>query len=738
MQRIDTSADVRRDSTTMEPLTPTRFSLPVLGPLTRGEEILQFERMRHQIYMVEALRGLKITNPIVHSHPQCQYSPIRWNQLKTIHFSDLVMDKVQKGCVLKCRTVVEPLLFVSLQLLVEDIEGGAKVMMLSLDNYVNERNVMELNVLFPVGRELWIRSPCVKSHEGRPIIRVEDPMNVKLRLSSREIERILEYGPTDAHGWKTKGNELAKRGRLVEAVEAYATGISNAGGNRKIRASLLRRRAGLLYELGKYQAAHIDATESLKFRNVDKTKILLANILLELRSYRKALDLVQQVNEDCSDDLESLLHVLKTCVKEYEEGKYDQIAIAGEALLHDRVLHADYISSDVELRADGVAERGLFATRRIKAGTLFIASKAILCVYADELQEPTHTDGETKDKFDAVREEFVDRLIKMLRKGTARRILQLAGGSQSYDTTLDLRRDDVYDNERVYFVPEEIKQIVQRNSFGGAQRSSALARAVSDSENNSVGGGALFFAPSFLNHSCVPNSTYFTIGDMMFVTTNHDVEEDEELTIHYLYAEKQSERGRNETLERVWDFICHCELCEWERSNEDTCSKAEEILNQSLEQTKTTSPDQAVKQLLSARKKLYRQYRIAMPKIDLVSALTAPPDPPPPSLAKYLIVLYRELSRLVRESNLSVEMSGLINAEYHFIQGPYSHYERIGVIGLPAVRVWEFLFQNPSSLSAADTEAWLDEARRTHDTLLGDGHFAYQYAKFIDGVRSGT
>src|SRR5579871_6207255 len=113
--KIDTSLMNRRDSTTMEPMTPTRF--PVLGPLTRDEEILQFERLRHQIHIVEALRGLKISTPIVHDGRMSSLH-VPWRKLKTVHFSALAMDKVQEGCMIKCRTVVEPLLFGSLQVLV--------------------------------------------------------------------------------------------------------------------------------------------------------------------------------------------------------------------------------------------------------------------------------------------------------------------------------------------------------------------------------------------------------------------------------------------------------------------------------------------------------------------------------------------------------------------------------------------------------------------------------------------
>ena len=736
----------RRGSTSMEPMTPHRQSL--LGPLTRSEEILQFERLRHQIHIVEALRGLKINTPpsrdSQRSHPRRP-----WRKLQTISFADLVMDKEHEGCMIKCRTVVEPLLFGSLQTLVEEMDGGYKVMMVSIDNFVNGMNVMELGVLFPVGRQLWIRNPCVKAHEGRPIIKVDDPINLKLRQTSREIERILEYGPADAKGWKIKGNEMIKKGKLTEAADAYSSGINYMGGSNKLRASLFRRRAEVLYKMEKYQAARRDALSSLTIEKNDKTFFILAKILLELRSYSTSLDYLHQMSE-MDDDAEKLLRQLSTCDIEHRDGIYHVIPIAEEAHRNDRVVHADYVSPNVELRADGIGGRGLFAKKKLPGGTLLVVSKAVLCVYADEI--PKHPEiqplvsfkftedeklEETKDMFDIVRQQFVERLTQMLSNGSGRRILQLAGGSQANDTSFDLRRDDVYDND-FHFLPDQVKEIVTRNSFGGAQRSQILASAADDSQQSKVGGGALFYAPSFFNHSCVPNSTYFTIGDMMFVKTNRDVEEGEELMIHYIYVEKLNEKERNETLERVWGFTCQCELCEWERDNEETCSAADKIVEKVLAFAKTAIPEAAVKKLISAKKKLYQLYRFPMPHIDHLIALDIPfPVPPSSSLASYLVLIFRELSQGdIRDYIRDTELSGPVNAEYHFLLKSYSHYERVCVTGRPALRVWQHLYLHHNSTSSETVDAWLNEARKAHDMLLGEGHFDYQYGGVIKEVIS--
>jgi tetratricopeptide (TPR) repeat protein len=729
------SPPVRRDSTNMEPMTLPRISL--LGPLTRSEEILQFERFRHQIHIVEALRGLSISHPLAHND-RPSYPTHPWRQLQALHFSDLIMDKVHEGCVIKCRTVVEPILFGSVQVLVEEVDEGYRVMMVSIHNYINERNAMELGALFPVGREIWIRNPCAVSHEGRAMIRVENPVNLKFRQTAREIERILEYGPTDAKGWKTKGKTLATRGKLEEALVAYNTGLVYAGENSKLRASLHRKRAALFFDMGKFQAARIEALSSLAAETDDRTLLLLAKTLLELRSYRAALNYTFQSLSPSKECL-SLRKQLFTCVKENEEGTYDTISIAVEAQENDHLVHADYISRKIELREGGIAGRGLFATDNLKAGTLLIASKAILCVFVDEIAAQTIDQGEEEGKglFDSIRDEFIDRLSQMVHLGSARRILQLAGGPFSYQMDIDLRRDDVYDTDAIQFMPDQIRKIVTKNSFGGAQRSKSLMQPMTEGEQREIGGGAVFYAPSFINHSCVPNATYFTIGDMMFVRANRDIQEGEEISIHYLYVDQLDEEERNETLNRVWEFTCYCELCEYEKSHEEICTSANSIVKKALSFSKSASVDATVKKLLATRKKIYQLYRISAPQINVLTAIKSSPAVLPAALARNLIPLLRELTKVLRQASYyGVELIGPTNAEYHFLLCYYSHYERIGVAGLPALRVWAALMRSSKSPDETIVEEWLQQAREAHDMLLGDGHFQHQHGKFIKEIKA--
>ena len=222
----------------------------------------------------------------------------------------------------------------------------------------------------------------------------------------------------------------------------------------------------------------------------------------------------------------------------------------------------------------------------------------------------------------------------------------------------------------------------------------------------------------------------------MFVKTNRDVERDEELMIHYLYAERLVEAERDETLQRVWGFSCYCELCEWEREEEEICASAKDILDTAVLASKaSSSPENALKKLFSAKKKLYQVYHVATPHINFTTALQSPPPILPASLARFLVLLFRQITKEnLREVLRELDLYPAFMAEYHFLHESYSHFERVGVAGLPALRVWEALYLTSSGTEEV-VEGWLNAAREAHDRLLGEGHFNYQHGEFIKQVR---
>ena len=122
-------------------------------------------------------------------------------------------------------------------------------------------------------------------------------MNLKLRQTSPEIERILEYDSIDAKEWRIKKNILVICGCLEKIINAYQMEINYVRENGKFKVSLFGRRDTMLYDLQKYQVVRPDIMISMKLSKDDRVLLLFAKILLEFRAYSLVLNVILQIEE---------------------------------------------------------------------------------------------------------------------------------------------------------------------------------------------------------------------------------------------------------------------------------------------------------------------------------------------------------------------------------------------------------------------------------------------------------
>jgi hypothetical protein len=68
---------------------------------------------------------------------------------------------------------------------------------------------------------------------------------------------------------------------------------------------------------------------------------------------------------------------------------------------------------------------------------------------------------------------------------------------------------------------------------------------------------------SLVNHECLPNTTYFGIGDFYILFCIREINKGEEITSNY-YSSSVSFEERQERLLKSWGFKCSCQLCEYQ------------------------------------------------------------------------------------------------------------------------------------------------------------------------------
>ena len=96
----------------------------------------------------------------------------------------------------------------------------------------------------------------------------------------------------------------------------------------------------------------------------------------------------------------------------------------------------------------------------------------------------------------------------------------------------------------------------------------------------------LFYYPSFLSHSCVPNTQMLGIGDFMFMFTNRLIKKNEELFTYYVENDEEYNK-RQKKLKNQYGFECQCELCQIEKKkfkdNPNLKNKISNYINELIE-----------------------------------------------------------------------------------------------------------------------------------------------------------
>ena len=96
----------------------------------------------------------------------------------------------------------------------------------------------------------------------------------------------------------------------------------------------------------------------------------------------------------------------------------------------------------------------------------------------------------------------------------------------------------------------------------------------------------LFYYPSFLSHSCVPNTQMLGIGDFMFMFTNRLIKKNEELFTYYVENDEEYNK-RQKKLKNQYGFECQCQLCQIEKKkfkdNPNLKNKISNYINELIE-----------------------------------------------------------------------------------------------------------------------------------------------------------
>lgn len=501
------------------------------------------------------------------SVPLEKLNPISFNKLK---FGKVHSDRVVYGML-----CAEAKRICGIMTLLEDDNGLA----VRLAIYNSASSGEDIKRLYPRGAKVAVKEPYFKiASDGGLLIRVDNLTNFVNLVSEKgkRTENLLYH--VDVEDVRQKGNRCFREQNWDAAAEHYTRCIDAAllqlkercrNDNNNINACLLHaysNRAETRLQVKEFDLALEDSNKALGIDpNNFKALYRKGRSLLGLRQYAAACKCLEKCDKASPGhrEIQDALRQAKTFYDQNRNGKYDISGyLLGRASSPPEV--ADFVGSvEIKMTKDGRG-RGLYATRATRAGQLLLVSNAVGVAY----QCAFTTMASCEDLVD-----LVSAVVSAARK--SQRLLRQIYSLQDSPTpgSLDVPAIDLFKTDVQMSAGQEVqdtnllvdvnrvRNIVGLNSFGGA-----IERFVSKSKINEGKRKfrALWLLPSFINHSCLPNSNWLDVGTAMFIYASKPIERGEEITIPYFdvlvpLPQRQAEFEN-------WGFNCKCRRCILEHS----------------------------------------------------------------------------------------------------------------------------------------------------------------------------
>ncbi|KAF7828031.1 putative histone-lysine N-methyltransferase chromatin remodeling SET family [Senna tora] len=386
---------------------------------------------------------------------------------------------------------------------------------------------------------------------------------------------------------RSKATELLLREEWKDSIEAYSnfitlckkqifhTHLHSDNQLQKLRKSLclaFSNRAEARSRLREFQSALEDCDSALEIDGTHlKTLICKGKILLNLNVYSMALDCFRLalLDPQANGNSENLNGYVEKCKK------LDFLSRTGALDLSDWVSNgfrgkcpelAEFVGSCVQIKRSEISGRGLFATKNIDAGTLVLVTKAIAMersiLGGKDLSEEAQL-VMWKNFIDKV-SDFIRKchrtgnLISKLSSGEDEEMLEVPDIALFKPETGENKNKKSSDSENEKVDMGKLLSILDVNSL----TEDAVSANVLGNKSNDFYGVGLWLLPSFINHSCCPNSRRLHVGDYLILHASKDIKAGEEIT--FAYFDPLSPLHKRKEMSMTWGIQCRCKRCKFE------------------------------------------------------------------------------------------------------------------------------------------------------------------------------
>jgi hypothetical protein len=319
--------------------------------------------------------------------------------------------------------------------------------------------------------------------------------------------------------------------------------------------------------------------------------------LLGLHQYREAHSILQQAapRAPSDKDLQAALHESTVRVQQSVSGLFD----LSNFYLKGRYVGefpscADYIGPIKVVEVGHGRGRGLVLKKHVEAGELLLVSNPIAFMQLKGFNHHRGVEVSQESIHRKVQEAFAPIFTNPHISGSdSQKLHTLFDG----ETKLPVPPANwLTSNSRGRTVPMApidtscISRIIQLNAFNGNATMGWRNFPSSADQQNKVENWGLWWLPSFINHSCMPNTSQILVGRALFIFASRDLQAGEEITRSY-FDIFQPLQQRRDLSTKGWGFVCHCPRCKLEDALHTPLSQVTNHYAKLMEQTSRPKPE---------------------------------------------------------------------------------------------------------------------------------------------------
>ena len=525
--------------------------------LTSEEYIQDMNKTIALSRMSEQMASYKMTMTPEKKIKRCKAS-INRKLPKTIN--QLILSIVNIESYITLKIVSEIAIISSIQFLGQDEnEDLIKVSLYNYQSFYQTSNRNELQELFKEGKYMIIINPFYKVYmDGIDGIRIDNPNEILLFKSKEHMEEYLNKEIPNREESLQEGLSYFELIGFKKEIQILINKIKSNPKNDILYVKLAEN----YYVIKNYIKAKDNAYIALKLNPLNsKASLIIYKCFLGLKMYDKASAFLIDENCTMSSSLKDKLKQEIQKLQDNTKGFFnfpDMIEEEREKLF---LTIGDYINPKLRKETDSVKGIKIITSDNIKKGELLVVSKA----------------------FESIPNDFQMPLSIKVEQLTSMIMDKLNSNNNYYDDFFclyngnNLKSSIEERSKSKDMTHEQISNIIKRNGISTIR---SMMR-----EKILVFG--LWIFPSLFNHSCLPNTYYFGIGDCIVIIAQQDIKTNDEITINYISCEYEySIRSKN--LREGWGFECKCPLCEYENKSLKTslikqqCNKYMKMFNESL------------------------------------------------------------------------------------------------------------------------------------------------------------